>query len=132
MRSSSRCWIYLCLGHNWPALEYSWSYSLFLFYLHLRTHCIFIVDTTSLKLLPSSDFSGLNLGWLDSWRFLRVCVLYYFPLRELPRVAFQPDIFSTILVSLPIKIMPLLFSETQAAGQSETIQKWYLEGQNEH
>lgn len=130
MRPSSRCCIYLCLSHNWPALEYSWSSPLSPPF--PRTHCIFIMDTIKLKLLGSSAFSGLCLGWLDSWRFLLVCVLFYFPIRELPRVAFQPDIFSTILVSLPIKIMPPLFSETQAAGQSETIQKWYLEVPNEH
>lgn len=65
----------------------------------------------------------LVFGWLfDSWQLLLVCV-FYFPRRQFPRVAFQPAIFSTILVSLSIKIMPPLFFETQAAGQSETILK---------
>lgn len=60
-----------------------------------------------------------------------LCVLFYFLMKQLPRVAFQPDIFNNILSPLPIKIMPPLFSETQAAGQSQTIQKLYLEVQNE-
>lgn len=132
MAPSSRCYIYLCLGHNSEALHYWWSSSLFFFF-SLRTHVyLSLIQYTEnyLDLSISRDCFGMVV------RFLAVssgrCVLFYFLMKQLPRVAFQPDIFSYILGPLPIKIMPPLFSETQAAGQSQTIQKWYLEVQNEH
>lgn len=94
------------------------------FFFSLRTHVyLSLIQYTEnyLDLSISRDCFGMVV------RFLAVssgrCVLFYFLMKQLPRVAFQPDIFSYILGPLPIKIMPPLFSETQAAGQSQTIQK---------